>query len=271
MRCAACQTNPQRASDTFSVTTYGWLCLLWNQFTSCKLASLSGFGQKQITPWQKNASYPLSLAILWGTKHLQLTVAAVFQTFGKIWERSVHSISAYPLLSLLTIKTWHWWGRLKTAPGKSTWHDIRLQRVGASCIVATPTFISRTQNSKLRACQRASNTFSVTTYGWLCLLWNQFTSCKLASLSGFGRKQITPWQENPSYPLSLAILWGTKQLQLTLTAVFQTFAKIWERSVHSISAYPLLSLVSRSRHGTGEGSWKLHPAKANGITNVFKG
>ena len=31
------------------------------------------------------------------------------------------------------------------------------------------------------------------------------------------------------------------------------FRIIWERSVHSISVYPLLSLVSRSRHGTGEG------------------
>ena len=136
-------------------------------------------------------------------------------------------------------------------------------------------FLLCTSNMRCAACQtnpqRASDTFSVTTYGWLCLLWNQFTSCKLASLSGFGQKQITPWQKNASYPLSLAILWGTKQLQLTVAAVFQTFGKIWERSVHSISAYPLLSLVSRSRHGTGEGGWKLRPAKANGITNVFKG
>ena len=126
----------ENPGPTSSQTQRQELCILWG-------------GVMGVGGWNC-PSCPFSNAILWGTKQLQLTLAAVFQTFGKIWE-SVYSISF--AFSYLMIKTWHWWGRLKTAPSKSKWHNKRFHRVGESCIVATPALISSTQNSKLRTCK----------------------------------------------------------------------------------------------------------------------
>ena len=140
VRCAACQTRGQAThflQPWFlpAATTYGCVS---SQISSlhASLPLCPALGNVKSHPGKKIHPTPFSLAMLWGTKQLQLMLAAVFQIFAKIWERSVHSVSF--AFSCLTIKTWHWWLKLKTAPSKSKWHHKRFHRVGASCIVATP-------------------------------------------------------------------------------------------------------------------------------------
>jgi len=75
--------------------------------------------------------------MLWGTKQPQLALAAklaaVFQTFAKIWERSVHSMSVVPsCLACL---------KLEAAISNNTWHDKPLR----GYVLQTP-FLQRLRN-----------------------------------------------------------------------------------------------------------------------------